>query len=101
MPTAALEATRAQEMFVVGTTWPTASNVGATAITPTKGLVLYIHKAVSAWDEAHIAALSRSIGNFDRVVAQGWLMADALGLPLLERDAHMAPAIFERCACTP
>ena len=85
-PTAAVEATRAQEMFVIGTSWPTASKVGATASQPTKGLILFVHKAVSAWDEAHVQALSRSFGNFDRVVAQGWLAADALGLPLLDRE---------------
>jgi hypothetical protein len=85
-PTAAVEATRAQEIFVIGTPWPTASKVGATASKLTKGLVLFVHKAVSAWDEAHVQALSRSFGNFDRVVAQGWLAADALGLPLLDRE---------------
>ena len=90
VPTAAVEATRAQEMFVIGTTWPTASKVGATASKPTKGLVLYVHKAVSAWDEAHVLALSRSFGNFDRVVAQGWLAADALGLPLFDREQALA-----------
>ena len=34
-PTAAVEATRAQEMFVIGTSWPTASKVGASATKPT------------------------------------------------------------------
>lgn len=77
-------------MFVIGTSWPTASKVGATASQPTKGLILFVHKAVSAWDEAHVQALSRSFGNFDRVVAQGWLAADALGLPLLDREQAFA-----------
>ena len=89
-PTAAVEATRAQEMFVIGSSWPTASKVGASATKPTKGLVLFVHKAVTAWDDAHVAALSASFGNFDRVVARGWLLADALGLPLLERHEAFA-----------
>ena len=58
VPTAALEATRAEEMFVIGTTWPTKSKVGATATKPTKGLLLFVYKAAMAWDEAHVAALS-------------------------------------------
>lgn len=90
VPTAAVEATRAQEMFVIGTTQPTESSVGATASKPTKGLVLYVHRAVAAWDEAHVQALSRSFGNFDRVVAQGWLAADALDFPLLGREQAFA-----------
>lgn len=90
VPTAAVEATRAQEMFVIGTTQPTESSVGATASKPTKGLVLYVHRAVAAWDEAHVQALSRSFGNFDRVVAQGWLAADALDFPLLDREQAFA-----------
>ena len=50
-PTAAVEATRAQEMFVIGTSWPTASKVGASATKPAKGLVLYVYKAAAsaAW----------------------------------------------------
>ena len=43
-----------------------------------------------ALDDAHIAALSQSFGNFDRVVAQGWLTADALGFPLLDRKDAFA-----------
>jgi len=55
VPNAAQEATRAQEMFVVGTAWPSESKVGASATVPTKGLVLFVHKAVVDWSEAHIA----------------------------------------------
>ena len=47
-PTAAVEAARAQEMFVIGTSWPTASKVGASATKPTKGLVLYVYKAAAS-----------------------------------------------------
>ena len=42
-------------------------------------------KHVDDWSTAHVDALSSSYGNFDRVVALGWLVADALGCPFLSR----------------
>ena len=39
---------------------------------------------------AQVSALSKSFGNFDRVVAAGWLLGDALGLPLMERADALA-----------
>ena len=34
-----------------------------------------------------IRALSNAFGNFDRITALGWLLADAAGRPLLDRKA--------------
>jgi len=41
-PTAAVEAARVQEIFVIGTSWPTASKVGPSTTKPTKGIVLFV-----------------------------------------------------------
>ena len=38
-----------------------------------------------ASQRTQIDELSKSFGNFDRVVALGWLLGDAIGLPLMER----------------
>ena len=39
--------------------------------------------------DAQGTSLSESFGNFDRVVALGWLLGDAVGAPLLSRkDTH-------------
>ena len=41
--------------------------------------------------DSTITVLSVAFGNFDRMVAAGWLLADALGMPLLAcGDAHAA-----------
>ena len=46
-------------------------------------------KAVNDLCDAHGKALSQSFGNFDRVVGLGWLLADAVGAPLISRaDAY-------------
>ena len=37
--------------------------------------------------DQHGKALSKAYGNFDRVVGLGWLVTDALGYPLVARDA--------------
>jgi len=50
---------------------------------------------------AEIKALSKAFDNFDRIVAMGWLVADAVGLPLLERaDAYVAGGKVRRAADT-
>ena len=43
-----------------------------------------------------IDALSSAFGNFDRVVACGWLLQDALGLPLSSRDIAYAIGLKAR-----
>ena len=41
--------------------------------------------------DSTVKKLSAVYGNFDRMVAAGWLLADAVGLPLLTRgDAYAA-----------
>ena len=55
----------------------------------TKQLAQLVATDIKNLSDAHVKALSKSFGNFDRVVAQGWLVADALGLPLLlHKQAH-------------
>ena len=56
---------------------------------PTKELVQLAFVAANELCDAHGKALSKSFGNFDRVVALGWLIGDAVGKPLLSRvQAH-------------
>ena len=40
--------------------------------------------------------LSKAYGNFDRVVGLGWLLADAVGLPVLEQSDAYAVGIKAR-----
>lgn len=83
--TAAAVAERDAAMFVVGAKGALASGLPRAASHATNLLVHLVAQHVKAYSKEHVNALSRSFGNFDRVVAQGWLVADALGLPLLER----------------
>lgn len=46
--------------------------------------------------KADIDVLSKAYGNFDRVVGLGWLLADAVGLPVLERSDAYAVGIKRR-----
>ena len=85
-PTAAEEVARAQKMFVIDAPGPIASKPRISYRKATKKLVQLISKVVADWKKPHVEALSRSFGNFDRVVAQGWLLADALGMSLLSRE---------------
>ena len=82
--TAAAVAERAAKKFVIGTPAVVASKMGRAADIPTNLLVYLVEKVVSAWSKEHVDALSRSFGNFDRIVARGWLVVDALGRPLIE-----------------
>ena len=52
----------------------------------TNKLIELVWTHVQAWSDAHVSALHTAFGNFDRIVAAGWLLADALGLPLMERE---------------
>ena len=52
--------------------------------------ILFVYTGLSAPTLSPASAppaLSKAFGNFDRVVALGWLVADALGAPLLTREA--------------
>ena len=48
------------------------------------------------YPQASVDALSASFGNFDRVVALGWLIADAVRLPLLSRAEAYAVGLKAR-----
>jgi hypothetical protein len=48
--------------------------MNALASKATKGLVRLASKLVSDWPQARIDNLSRSYGNFNCVVALGWLL---------------------------
>ena len=82
-------AARFARMFVVGAVGPAASG-------PDEEIVLTISNKLVALVWAYVGSeksvskdkideLSKSFGNFDRVVALGWLLGDAIGLPLMER----------------
>ena len=43
-----------------------------------KGRILDAHSVVYGWKQGHITELSNCFANFDRVVALGWLVSDAL-----------------------
>ena len=80
-------AERAPKMFVVGAAAPQASDIGVVATEPTGAMAKEAHAVAHAWSKEEIYAFSRSFGNFDRVVAQGWLIGDALGIvPLMSRE---------------
>jgi len=82
-------ANRASTMFVVGSTEPRASGLPMIGKVPTKELVKLAFVAANELCDTHGKALSKSFGNFDRVVALGWLIGDAVGVPLLSRvQAH-------------
>ena len=82
-------ASRASAMFVVGQAAPTASRLGRAATEPTGELMQLAHNVVEGWSKAHVDARSQSFGNFDRMVALGWVVADALGEPLLEKETAL------------
>ena len=83
-------AERAPKMFVVGAAAPQASDIGVVATEPTGAMAKEAHAVAHAWSKEEIYAFSRSFGNFDRVVAQGWLIGDALGIvpPMSREYAH-------------
>ena len=94
----ALAARRAQ-MFVSSAASPTVSGLPPLAAVVTKGLVKLAAADVNALEKATIDALSAAFGNFDRVVALGWLIADAVrpvGLPAISRADAYAVGIKAR-----
>lgn len=82
-------AERAAEMFVIESSGPKEVREPLLAPTMTKQLVKHALEVANAVCDRDGKALSRSFGNFDRRVALGWLLADAVGLPLVNRaQAH-------------
>ena len=82
-------AARDAAMFVDGAAGPAASDLLPLAKEASGALVQLAAARVKGWPEARIKALSTSFRNFDRVVGLGWLIGDALGLPLMTRaEAH-------------
>ena len=66
-------------MFVVGSAAPSGIE-GETGGEQgdEKGRILDAHSVVYGWKQGHITELSNCFANFDRVVALGWLVSDAL-----------------------
>ena len=82
-------AARASAMFVLGSAEVRASGLPIIGKEPTKELLKIALGATNELCDTHGKALSKSFGNFDRVVALGWLIGDAVGAPLLSRvQAH-------------
>ena len=80
--TAAAVHERAATMFVVGAAAPQASGMPSAAKRATMELVMLAYNAVNELCDAKGEALSKSFANFDRVVALGWLLGDAMGARL-------------------
>ena len=81
---------RASKMFIVGSAAPIRSGTTRVASKATRKLVMEAHSVVYGWKQSHVKELSKCFGNFDRVVALGWLVADALTSTLVEhRDAYL------------
>jgi len=83
-------AERASAMFSLDATCPVASGMPKVAEKATMELVSLAFGAVGKLCDQHGKALSQAFGNFDRVVGLGWLVADALGCPLVPRDTAYA-----------
>ena len=79
-------AARAAAMFATDTSWPVASRMTPVASKVTKSLVCRAHSITASWSREYVDERSRAYGNFDRAVALGWLIGDALGHPLLDKQ---------------
>ena len=79
---------RATAMFIVGAKGPTSSGMPSAVQEVTKELVLRAWNVVSALCKTEGKALSQSFGNFDKVMALGWLIGDAaMGCLICPADA--------------
>jgi len=76
-------ATRADSLFPSDATWPVGSPMAPLTGKLTKGLVVCAHSITNGWSKQYVMSRSRAYGNFDRAVALGWLIGNALGHPLL------------------
>jgi hypothetical protein len=84
--TAAMMAKRASLMFVLFALGPVASGLPKIAMPATMGFVEIAFEAIGKLCDKHGKALSKAYSNFDRVVGLGWLVADALGAQLIDRE---------------
>ena len=77
-------------MFVVDAAGPRASGLGALAASASNEMISLVWTHAQKIPKARMGVLSRSFGNFDMVVAAGWLFGDLVrGAPILERSqAH-------------
>ena len=94
-PTAVATAKRASEMFDPSATWVRAVGplLGPLArSSATNELILFAFEATRDLFEERGTALSEAFGNFDRVVAVGYLLRDELGHPLLPHEAGLKAA---------
>ena len=89
-------------MFVSSATGPAATGLPPLAAAENRKVPRLLVKLASAcvnlplYPQASADALSASFGNFDRVVALGWLIADAVRLPLLSRAEAYAIGLKAR-----
>jgi hypothetical protein len=81
---------RSSAMFSTDAAGPVASGLRRVAAEVTNEVVQLAWATISKLPDSTIRALSMAYGNFDRVVATGWLIADAVGLPLLERKGEQS-----------
>ena len=77
---------RAALMFKLDATGPAASGLPAAAPTVTKELVHAAWLAANELCDEHGPALSQAYGNFERVVALGWLLGDVAQGRLIELE---------------
>lgn len=78
---------RASVMFDASRPEAVASTMRRAVVAPTGKLMLLVWQVSEDWPESRIDELSRSFGNFDKVVGRGWLAGDALGVkPLLDKS---------------
>ena len=92
-------AERASAVLVIGQSEPVLSGLAPVARKATKELAQVAYTAANDHCDAHGEALKASFGNFDRVVALGWLLADALGAaPVTRAVAHAVGLKARRAA---
>ena len=91
-------AARAAAMFDIGRSAPQASGHPPCGSQATKELLLLACQAANDLCDKLGKVLSKAYGNFDRVVALGWLLGDAVGAPLLARDCAYAVGLKARRA---
>ena len=89
-------ASRATLIFAVGAAGPAASGLPRLALKVTKLLVKLAAAYMKDLKKVTVDALSAAYGNFDKVVGLGWLLADAVGLPLLTRETAYAVGLKGR-----
>ena len=91
-------AERAAAMFRADSSAPQASGLPPSGGQATKELVQLAFTAANDLCDKRGKALSQAFGNFDRVVALGWLLGDAVGASLLARDCAYAVGLKARRA---